>query len=105
MIGYGQSAETQAGVWTEEIVERKYYGDIIRNTRRLDGADKVNSDLSVSNAISVIADAYAVLNFAAIRYVVWNGEYWTVDSVEVERPRLILRPGGVYNGPKAGTSN
>lgn len=101
MIGYGHSVETRPGVWTEEITERKYYGDVTRNTRRVDSADKVNADLSVSNSISVIADAYAVENFSAIRYLVWNTGYWTVDSVEVERPRLILRLGGVYNGPKA----
>jgi hypothetical protein len=60
----------------------------------------VNNDLTVSNSISIIADAYANEHFFAIRYVDWAGALWTVSEIEIQSPRLILRLGGVYNGPR-----
>lgn len=105
-IGYAEEAvETAPGVWEEQIVELKYYGDILRNTRHLQDGTSVNDDISVSNSISVVADAYANEHFFAIRYIQWAGAYWTVTDVEVQRPRLLLRLGGVYNGPKASASS
>jgi|SRR5689334_1622463 hypothetical protein len=103
VVGYGATVENPSGsgVWVAAITERPYFGEVQRNTRRLDGATKVNADISVGNSISIVADAYALQNILAIRYVEWLGSLWTVDSVEVERPRLLLRLGGVYNGPRA----
>lgn len=105
-VGYGTSVEktdpetdTGSGVWDDEIVEKLYYGDIIRNTRNLNPGANLNSDLSLSNSISIVADAYANEHFFAIRYVEWAGVLWTVDSVEVQSPRLLLSLGEVYNGP------
>ena len=100
-IGYGETAETAPGVWQDVITERKYYGDVIRNTRKLREGEYLNNDLSVGNSISIVADAYANEHFFAIRYVKWAGTLWTVTDVEVQSPRLLLRLGGVYNGPRA----
>jgi hypothetical protein len=101
-VGYAIGpTESAPGVWVEGIVEREYYGDILQNIRRLQEGPSVNPDLDVQNSISIVADAYAMQHFFAIRYVVWAGVYWTVPSVEVQRPRLLFRLGEVYNGPKA----
>lgn len=100
-IGYSDdSVETAPGVFEEQIVEYSYYGDVIRNSRRLDKGDKVNNDISVSNSISIVADAYAREHFIAMRYINWLGTLWTVDEVEVQSPRLLLRLGDIYNGPR-----
>lgn len=101
VVGYAETKETTPGVWTEAITERKYRGDITRNTRRLEGANQVNDNVTVNNTISICADAYAYQNFFAIRYVEWMGARWKVTNVEVQRPRLILTIGGVYNGDEA----
>jgi hypothetical protein len=98
-IGYGETEETEPGVWVDVIVEREYYGDVIRNARNLREGENLNPDLSVQNSISIVADAYANDHFFAIRYVEWAGALWTVSSVEVQSPRLLLRLGEVYNGP------
>jgi hypothetical protein len=98
-IGYGETVEGQPGVWADEIVERSYYGDVIRNARNLREGENLNKDLSVQNSISIVADAYANDHFFAIRYIEWAGALWTVSSVEVQSPRLLLRLGEVYNGP------
>lgn len=100
-IGYGENVEVSPGVWADQIVERSYYGDIIRNTRKSTEGENLNNDLSVGNSISIVADAYANDHFFAIRYIEWAGVLWTVDNVEVQSPRLILRLGEVYNGPEA----
>lgn len=98
-VGYGFTEETAPGVWVASIVEYPYYGDVIRNSRKLDTGDKVNDDISVGNSISIVADAYANDHFFAMKYVKWAGVLWKISTVEVESPRLILRLGGVYNGP------
>jgi hypothetical protein len=100
-IGYGETVEKSPGVWEDTITEKHYYGDVIRNSRSLKEGESVNNDLSVGNSISVVADAYANAHFFAIRYIRWAGALWTVKEVEVQSPRLILRLGGVYNGPTA----
>lgn len=102
-IGFGESVEIRPGVWDDVIVERNYYGDIVRNSRQLTDNQEVNDNLSVQNSISIVADAYANEKFFAIRYIKWAGALWTVADVTVQSPRLTLRLGGVYNGPTAGT--
>lgn len=96
-IGYAHLSETSPGVWEEVITERNYYGDVIRNSRRLQSSDKLNDDINVSNEISIVADPFANENFHSMRYVKFMGANWKVLGVEVQYPRLILTIGGVYN--------
>ena len=100
-IGFGHTHEDPAGsgVWVDDIVEYPYYGDVVKNSRKLQEGENLNSDITVSNSISIVADAYAREHFFAIRYIEWAGALWTVSDVEVQSPRLLLRLGGVYNGP------
>ena len=100
-VGYGEPLEESPGVWVDQIVERSYFGDVVRNMRRSNEGENLNNDLSVSNSISIVADAYANDHFFAIKYVEWAGTLWTVSNVEVQTPRLLLRLGEVYNGPQA----
>lgn len=97
-IGYAEMIESSPGVFKEQITERKYYGDIIRNARRLQSADKLNDDINVTNEISIVADPYATENFYSMRYVEFMGAKWKVNNVEVQYPRLVLTLGGLYNG-------
>lgn len=97
-IGYAITKETTPGVWVEQIIERSYYGDVIRNIRRLQSSENLNDDINVSNEISIVADAFANQNFHSMRYVEYMGTKWKVSSIEVKYPRLILSMGGVYNG-------
>lgn len=97
-IGYAETKETSPGVWTEEITERKYSGDILRNSGRWQPGQNLNDDLNVNNTISIIADAYAYQNFHTMRYIKWMGASWKISNIDVQRPRLILTIGGVYNG-------
>lgn len=101
VVGYGESVEDPpgSGVWVDRVTEYHYQGDVVRNTRTLESGDSVNSDISVGNSISIVADEFAVGHFFNIKYVMWQGARWTVTTVEVREPRLILTLGGIYNGP------
>lgn len=98
-VGYVQSTKTAPGVWEDVVTERNYYGDVTKNTRRLENGEHLNDNVTVSNLISIVADPYAVQHFFAIRYVNWMGVSWKVTNVEVQSPRLILTIGEVHNGP------
>ena len=97
-IGFAVNTETSPGVWKDVITERNYKGDVLKITRRDEQRDSLNPNLTINNRISVIADAFANENIFAIRYITWMGSKWSITSVEVERPRLLLTIGGVYHG-------
>lgn len=96
-IGYAVTANTSPGVWEEEITEREYFGELLRNTSRYQSSDKLNDDLNISNEISIVADPFAYQNFHTMRYVDFMGAKWKITNVEVQYPRLILTVGGLYN--------
>ncbi len=97
VIGFAETVETDPGVWEEKIVERFYYGDLIRNIRKLQSSTSVNDNITISNEISIVADPYAEQNMYAMRYVTFKGNKWKIESVDVNYPRLTLSIGGVYN--------
>lgn len=100
-VGYTETVELEdcPGVWEDQITERNYYGDILSLSRRLEGSqDSTIDGINLSNRISILADPYALNNFANIRYVIFGGAKWKVSTVEVEYPRLILNVGGLWNG-------
>lgn len=98
IVGYAQTVETAPDVWEEQMTERPYFGDVIKNTRRLQSGDRLNDSVVVSNEISILSDPFANENFHSIRYVTFMGAKWKVSNVEVQYPRLILSVGEVYNG-------
>jgi hypothetical protein len=100
-VGYGEAVETPpaSGVFVDTITEVPYFGDVLRDTRKLEHGDSLNDDISVVNSLSIVADEYAINHFFKIKYVRWSGTLWTVSNVEVRSPRLILHLGSVYNGP------
>ena len=97
-IGYAVEEQTSPDVYVTTIIEIMYRGDVRRVTRRLENPGQVNDNVNISNEISIVADAFAYQNFQNIRYVVWNGVKWKVSSITVDRPRLTLEIGGLYNG-------
>lgn len=97
-IGYFVSEETAPGVWEDSITEHMYYGELIRNTRKLQSTDQLNDNINVANEISILADPFASENFHLMKYVGFMGAKWKISSIEVQYPRLILTIGGLYNG-------
>ena len=98
VIGYGDTVEVEPGIWEDQIVEHEYYGDLIKNTRKLESSGGINDDINIMNNISIVADPYANKNFNNMRYVTFMDTKWKIKNIEVEYPRLIFTLGDVYNG-------
>lgn len=99
LIGFEVTEETPegSGKYVEHITERKYFSDIIRNSRRLQQSDKINDDVAISNQVSIVADQFAYNNFHTMRYATFMGQKYKVTDIEVQQPRLLLTLGGLYN--------
>lgn len=97
-IGFIKTVEIEPGVWSPDTVERKYYGDVTRNSRNFSSSEAVNESMNINNIISIVADPYAKENFQYMRYVIFMGIKWEILSATIEYPRITLSIGGVYNG-------
>lgn len=96
-VGYVSTDETAPGVYEEVITERRYYGDITRDNIATETGSQLNANFTISNQFSIVADNYAFNNLEFIRYVEYMGVKWSVSSVDIARPRLILHVKGRYN--------
>lgn len=102
LVGFAHTVKTRPGVSSEVITEKgPYFGDVKRASRTLTSGINVNPELSTTNTIEIMADDYASENIFAIRFVEWAGTAWTVVEATIQRPRLLLRLGGVYRGARA----
>lgn len=99
-IGYALQVDSGTGIVTDEVVEKKYRGDVLTNNRRYQSGDKVNDDIELDNSISIVADAYAYSNLGFMKYVVLDGVAWKIKSFSISRPRIVLQIGEVYNGER-----
>lgn len=97
-VGYVETAEVRPGVWQEQEAVHEYYGEFIKKSSKFKVSSDANDDRDISVELSIVADPYLDQHFSSIRYVEFNGVKWKVNTVEPQRPRLILSLGGVYNG-------
>jgi hypothetical protein len=97
-IGFSITTETAPGKWEAAITNRFYHGDVLRNSRHWQNGEGLNSDINVSNQLSVVSDAFAIANFPHMRYVEMYGQKWNISDIEVDYPRLNITIGGIYNG-------
>lgn len=96
-VGYAIDVEAYPGVWEELISEHEYFGDVLKNRINMQQGSVVNAKITISNSISIIADPFAFEHVYAMRYVTYLGKKWSIVNVSIERPRLILTLGGLYN--------
>ena len=99
-IGFVSKEESKPGVWSDVVTEAKYKGDATPIVRIAQVPDQVNDEIVPSDQISIVADAFATMNFHQIRFAEYLGAVWKVTNVKVSRPRLILTLGGVYRGKR-----
>lgn len=92
--------ENHPGVWSEVLKERRYYGDVLSNSRRWDQNGNLNDNLVINNRVSVVADSFAKENLGAMKFVRWLGDTWKITNVEIQYPRIILTIGGQYHEPE-----
>lgn len=98
-IGFAISGELedQPGVWDTRVVEVPYYGDVVVDVTRIRDGVSINDNVDINNRISVIGDAFVYENFQYMKYVTYMGAKWKITSADIQRPRIVLTLGGVYN--------
>lgn len=102
VVGFSMGqVERKPGVFVEDIVEKVYQGDVKRDTRQSRESEGLNEDLTVSNLIEIVADDFANAHVHVIKFVEWAGVAWSVGDTTVEYPRLTMRLGEVWNGPRS----
>ena len=100
IIGYALAEETQPGVWTEGITEKRYIGEIIKDNRRIVDQGEINSSINVTNNISIVSNKFMLDNLAFMRYITLSKSStskWKITSVDIKPPRIIITLGGLYN--------
>lgn len=96
-IGFATQVETSPGIWEDAIVPRPYKGDVLRSGRKYDSSsDGVNDDFGITNEFSIISDAFLYSHIPALRYLEYLGSKFKITSVEIDRPRVRIKVGGVY---------
>lgn len=85
------------GIWVADTLEKKYYGDVTKQTRRWEKGESLNDNINVSVQISIVADKFATENLYAMKYVEYLGVKWKITDVTPQYPRLLLSIGGIYN--------
>jgi hypothetical protein len=98
LVGYVTQEETSPGVWSPVNDSKMMRGDIIRQGLTSSDNGKVNGDISLNHRVSLMGDKYAFDNCYYIKWVEINSLKWEVTSVELQRPRIILTLGGLWNG-------
>lgn len=98
-VGFIINKKVAPGVYEPDETTRPYYGDILTHRSRFNQpTDTTNSDLKITNTISIVADAFSIENVGYMRWVEYSNSKWSIESVEVKYPRIELTLGGVYNG-------
>lgn len=95
-LGFVMTQETEEGVWLENYVELPAKGTIRSLYIRNDNTSSVNTNLRLTNEISVLMDSKIQTYLETLRYVVFKGSKWEVQSIGVNYPRLTINLGGLY---------
>lgn len=95
-LGFVMTQETEEGVWLENRVELPAKGTIRSLYVRNDNSSSVNTNLRLTNEISILMDSKIQTYLETLRYVVFKGSKWEVQSIGVAYPRLTINLGGLY---------
>ena len=95
-LGFVVTQETEEGVWLEDVFELPAKGTIRSLYVRNDNNATVNTNLRLTNEISILMDTKIKTYLETLKYVVWKGSKWEVQSIGVNYPRLTINLGGLY---------
>ena len=95
-LGFVMTRETEEGVWLEDKIEIPVKGTIRSLYVRNDNNSSVNSNLRLTNEVSVLMNSKITTYLETLKYVVWKGSKWEVQSIGVNYPRLTINLGGLY---------
>lgn len=97
LVGYGQQVEIEPGVWDTDDKVVMMRGDLIRQNADIKTSG-VNDEISLGHRVSLIGNAFAFDNYFNMKWIIVYGQKWKIASVEIQRPRIIVSLGGLWNG-------
>lgn len=95
-LGFISTRETEEGVWLEDRVELPVKGTIRSLYVRNDNSSTANTNLRLTNEVSILLDSKIQTYLETLKYVIWKGSKWEVQSIGVNYPRLTINLGGLY---------
>lgn len=95
-LGFVMTRETEEGVWLEDRIEVPAKGTIRSLYVRNDNSSSTNTDLRLTNEVSILLDSKIQTYLETLKYVIWKGSKWEVRSIGVNYPRLTIHLGGLY---------
>ena len=95
-LGFVMTRETEEGVWLEDKIEIPVKGIIRSLYVRNDNNSSVNTNLRLTNEVSILLNSKISTSLETLKYVVWKGSKWEVQSIGVAYPRLTINLGGLY---------
>jgi hypothetical protein len=98
LVGYVTQDESVPGVWSPVENPVMMKGDVIRQSLSRQNDNKVNNDVALNHRVSLLGDAYAFEQYFNIKWIELDGRKWEVSSIELQRPRIIVTIGGLWNG-------
>lgn len=105
-IGFVSNEEIEPGIWEDIVTEKPYRGEIRKNHQNFNVTDTTSGEIKITNLFSIMGNSYAFAHVSDIRYLVWRGNRWLIDTIELRYPRLeITLKGGLYNGPQVTTTD
>lgn len=109
-IGFRETIEKMdengnpTSIWVEKITRRTYKAEVINNTYRNQQGESINDNYVINVKLSMIAcDAYTISHLDSIIYCEWEHKKWKVNSVDLQRPRIVVTLGGDYNETENGS--
>lgn len=106
IIGFSLgTTETAPGVWKPTYAEHRMTGDLLTVRQNNQNNSSINDQLTMSNQISIVADAFTYQNMTNIKYATFMGQTYKISSIEDLRPRLRLTLGSVYTHEKGSVTN
>lgn len=101
MLGVvSDSEETTPGIWeSPSVKEIKATGDLLSYRKEFSVRDdSTNDDVLVNNQVSVVMSKEVFDNLSNLRYLTMNGSRYKITSFDIQRPRIVLTIGGLWNG-------
>lgn len=97
-IGFGIETDKGYGNYEKDVVERKYYGKLVRSSQKNQfGQTSTNAEVTLNNELQIVADKWASAHIHNMIYAEIAGAKWHIISIEEHYPELYLSIGGVYH--------
>ena len=96
-IGFYSNEMIKPGVYEDQIVEREYYGDVLKNYKRDQSDSTINDEFTINNTIRVLSDPFLQEHYYSARYITFMGNKWKIKSIDFQWPAMTFEIGGLFN--------